>query len=97
MTAEKIAVRPTALPDELLEKLQRFREGKYTNLVTVFHVVALFGDAASGLGTFVGVAGDGENGAYEYFFVSPHTVQVSEKGYGDDAIALKAALNHYAV
>lgn len=61
------------VPNEVMFALLR-REGKYTNMVTVFHCIEIFKDH------WIGVAGDGDNGSYEFFFPSPWRFLLFRRG-----------------
>lgn len=79
-------IRPQILPETVLKKLTESR-GRYTDIITVFHAVCLATDH------WVGVAGDGSNGAYEWFSFGPEWFEMSDCGYGDTVVALRDVLN----
>lgn len=60
---------------------------QYTSMVSVFSCHQLDPDY------FCGVAGDGDNGAYEWFIWHDGKLQTSNCGYGDKVIALRDVLN----
>ena len=75
----------TEVPDAILAALSKVR-GKYSMPESVFHCVHLWGE------TYVGVAGDGRNGAYEYFTFRDGKLECSEAGYGCPEVALRDVL-----
>lgn len=77
---------PTTVPAEIVAALQRKSHTDYSNLLTVFHCIQLHQDL------WVGVAGDGGNGAYEWFVWSDNQLFTSNDGYGDTAVALRDVL-----
>jgi hypothetical protein len=82
-----IKIRNTNLPDEVLKKLEA-RRGHYTDIVSVFHSVCFAVDS------YAGVAGDGDNGSYEWFVSTPKGgLETSDCGYGDSVFALREVLN----
>ncbi|MFA7345708.1 MAG: hypothetical protein WC003_15520 [Terrimicrobiaceae bacterium] len=76
---------PVNVPDRVLRMLGTFR-GKYSHFESVFFYVPIWGDEA------VGVVGDGDNAAYEWFHVKGRDLWVSDAGYGDTNVALRDAL-----
>lgn len=81
---------PITVPAEIVSALQRIGNTDYSDLVTVFHCIQLHHDL------WVGVAGDGGNGAYEWFVWSDGKLTTSNAGYGDSAIALRDVLQKEA-
>ena len=79
------------IPPEIDSALRQ-RRGKYTDMETVFHCLRV-GDSH-----WLGVAGDGNNGSYEWFSM-PSTLEfrTSDVGYGDTCIALREILNQEAI
>jgi len=75
----------TDIPDSVLDALSRVR-CKYSTLCHVFHCIQLFSD------TWVGVAGDGGNGCYEYFIWKGGRLECSDCGYGATEWALRDVL-----
>src|SRR6266511_3984295 len=75
----------TIVPPEVLGALQT-RSGRYTDIRDIFHCIQLDMDH------WVGVAGDGANGAYEHFSLRGDKFECSDVGYGDTAIALRDIL-----
>ncbi len=74
------------LPDALVSELGRWKE-KYSNAVAVFNFVWLQPTMA------VGVFGDGEMGAYEWFvWKDGKFSETSQMGYGNPAGALRDVL-----
>ncbi len=63
------------------------RRGQYTDMVDIFHCIQLHEDL------WVGVAGDGANGSYEYFTFENGALKCSDCGYGCTAVALQEVLN----
>jgi hypothetical protein len=88
------------LPDEVLKKLEA-RRGHYSDMVSVFYVVCFEEDLLirlnldrSWLDSYAGVAGDGDNGTYEWFIHTPRGgLETSDCGYGDTGVALREVLN----
>jgi hypothetical protein len=77
----------TNLPDEVLKKLEA-RRGHYTDMMSVLHAVCFGADS------WAGVAGDDENGSYEWFVCTPKGgLETSDCGYGDSVFALRDVLN----
>ena len=66
---------------KLIENIADFR-GRYGNAVSIFHIIQSDDE------TIVGVAGDGDNGTYEWFVDRPTGFVMSDVGYGDSRIAL---------
>ena len=81
-------IRPHIVSPEVVAKL-RSTSFRYTRMVDVIHSLWIRSDS------FGGVAGDGANGAYEWFYLSPGLFAVSDCGYGDSAVALRDLLNKY--
>lgn len=83
------------LPDKLLLALERAQHRlRYTAVVDLFYAVWLWGDE------MVGVFGDGDNGAYEWFrwrdggpSSPPAKLETSDCGYGSPHVALRDVLN----
>jgi hypothetical protein len=73
------------VPSQVLAALAR-REGRYTNMVSVFLCIQL------DVNHWVGVAGDGNNGSYEHFSMRDGNLTCSDVGYGDTIIALRDIL-----
>lgn len=73
------------LPAEVIKKIES-RRGRYTNMTTIFHVVCF------DLDCWAGVAGDGENGSYEWFVSRPESFESSDCGFGDSVMALRDVL-----
>lgn len=87
----KLEIRHPSIPDGLLDALER--EGRhlaYTAARTLYHCVT----PGYGYCIFVGVFGDGENGAYEWFIWDDITkkVRTSNVAYGCDGVALCSGL-----
>ncbi len=90
-TTESIEVRiQTRIPPGLLEMIRSTSHGKYTDFRHIFHCIQTDTDV------WLGVAGDGNNGAYEWFIFhdlgSKRTLETSDCGYGDTAVALREVL-----
>lgn len=79
-------IHETKLPVALLKKFEG-RHSKYTDLLTIYHVVCLDQDC------WCGVVGDGDNGAYEWFYFVGDKVEISDAGFGDSTCALRSVLN----
>lgn len=77
------------VPKEAIARLAK-RKGAYTDMVSVFHCVML------DLEHWIGVAGDGDNGSYEYWILKHGQLSTSDCGYGDSAIALRDVLQKEA-
>lgn len=77
-------------PTGLLEKLERAKLN-YSTAVTLFYLVWTWTDGC------VGVFGDGDNGAYEWFVFANDKLTHSDCGFGDTAVALKEALNQVSI
>lgn len=73
------------VPETILVALARQRT-RHSNLVHVFHCIYL------GEQKWIGVAGDGDNGAYEYFVMQKGNFTCSDVGYGDTTKALRDIL-----
>lgn len=71
----------TKIPPEILDALSRVR-GTYSPIEHVFHCIHI------DVGTWVGVAGDGDNGGYEHFAFRDGKLTISDKGYGETTVAL---------
>lgn len=79
---------PTIIPPGLVPALQKQSATlDYTALKTVFHCIATDQDR------YIGVAGDGGNGAYEWFMFDNGNLATSNSGYGDTLVALRDVLN----
>lgn len=76
------------LPASATAQLQQFR-GKYSDIVSIFHVVCCYENC------YAGVAGDGDNGAYEWFFWDGHRMEISDCGYGCSEWALRDVLTKF--
>ena len=81
---------PSTVPAEVVSALQRQGHTDYSDLFTVFHCIQLHQNL------WVGVAGDGGNGAYEWFVWSDGKLTTSNAGYGDSAIALRDVMQKEA-
>jgi len=77
---------PVGLVDRLADR--RF---KYTPMVEILYLVWIGADE------YLGVAGDGSNGAYEWFHFDERSMKldVSDDGYGSSSIALFDALQKW--
>lgn len=73
-------------PPYLLERLTRHC-GRYTDMISIFHLIE------SDREHFVGVAGDGDNGSYEWFISTPDKFEASDQGWGNTMDALCEVLN----
>lgn len=82
-------MRTPELPAYVHAKLGAHR-GKYSDLVSVYHVFCF------DLDCWAGVAGDGDNGAYEWFISTPGGLEVSDVGWSDCLIALREVVNKVA-
>ncbi len=60
---------------------------EYTTMESVFHCFQLDGES------FLGVAGDGDNGSYEWFLFLDGKLRTSDSGFGCTLYALKEAIN----
>jgi hypothetical protein len=60
---------------------------KYTKIVGVFHCIKIDRE------TWIGVAGDGDNGSYEWFRWDAGKFEMSAQGYGSAFTALREILN----
>ncbi len=78
-------IKPPTVPASVLEKL-RDRRGEYTDMVTVFHCLCFGQDC------WMGVAGDGDNGSYEWFVSTPETFKTSDAGWGSTITCLREVL-----
>ena len=58
------------------------RRGQYTDMVDIFHCINL------ATNQWVGVAGDGANGCYEYFSYKDGVLECSDCGWGSTDVAL---------
>lgn len=76
----------TTVPEDILSALSRTR-GKFSDLVHVFHCIQI------GTDKWVGVAGDGDNAAYEYFVMDRGRFTCTDCGYGCTDFALRDVLN----
>lgn len=85
----------TSVPDPILAALANARLN-YSVFEHVFHCIRLDHDR------WIGVAGDGDNGSYEWFIYngaedgptrSQDRLTHSDCGYGDTAFALKEVIN----
>jgi len=65
--------------------LESNEQSEYTDMFAVFHLINR-GDL------IIGVAGDGNNGSYEWFAKTEKGFKTSDCGYGDTDIALRDAL-----
>jgi len=59
----------------------------YTDVRAIFYCIAIDRDC------YVGVAGDGDNGSYEWFIWTDGRLEASNCGYGMTEIALRDVLN----
>lgn len=92
LTRSQRPIKFRVLPDEVIQKLEA-RRGHYSDLVSVFRVIPFDEDSDDGLASYAGVAGDGDNGAYEWFIHTPKGgLETSDCGYGDREIALSEVL-----
>jgi hypothetical protein len=76
----------TVIPERVQSHLMRKGETAYSDLLQVFHCIEVNTEH------WVGVAGDGANGAYEWFVARGETFECSNQGYGDPVIALRDVL-----
>lgn len=74
------------IPVLLIAALDRKKQTDYSDLVTIFYAIQL------GTDYWVGVVGDGGNGAYETFVWTGGDVRVSNCGYGGTEVALREVL-----
>ncbi len=74
------------VPSQLLDALEKF-QGRFTDPVHIFHCLCVQTEM------WVGVFGDGDNGAYETFVWTSGKLTCSDVGWGDTALALKDVLN----
>jgi hypothetical protein len=74
-----------AVPPQVEAALLR-RRGLYTDMVDIFHCIHLNTDQ------WVGVAGDGANGSYEYFTFEGGVLECSDCGWGSTDVALLEVL-----
>lgn len=76
----------THVPESVLAAL-KCTIRKYTDIVSVFHCIQVYPWC------WVGVAGNGGDGCYEYFLMyDDGQFECSDLGYGDDVIALRDVL-----
>lgn len=78
------------VPANVLSALKN-RVGQYTDMMSVFHCIQLSECH------WVGVAGDGDNGSYEWFSMRSDRFETSDCGYGMTEIALRDVLNKEAM
>lgn len=77
------------VPAELLTAIARSNEKlHYSSASHVFIYLPAYG-----VGDYVGVFGDGENGCYEWFIWFGANLKTSDVGFGDVNIALRDVLN----
>lgn len=74
------------VPEAILSALARV-SWQYSSPAHVFHCIQL------DLEHYVGVAGDGNNGGYEWFVFRDGKLTTSDAGYGWTAYALREVLN----
>lgn len=90
MTRSPRPIKIKVLPDEVLKKLEA-RRGHYSDMVSVFHAVLFDEDS------YYGVAGDGDNGSYEWFIHTPRGgLETSDCGYGGTDVALSEVQSRIA-
>jgi hypothetical protein len=82
---KKMKIHSSNPPESLFLKLEQ-APLKYTDAVSVFHIVWL------GSETYCGVFGDGDNALYEWFFFEHGKLTTSDSGYGCSGVALRHAL-----
>lgn len=79
------------LPDEppgLFRALERqSAKQEYSSFVHIFYCIHL------GAGKWCGVAGDGDNGGYDWFVWCNGELKCSDLGYGSTEVALRDVLN----
>lgn len=77
-----------AVPEEVLTALaDQNRKQHYSELRHVFYCIWI------GPNHWVGVAGDGDNGAYEHFVMRDGKLTCTDVGYGCTEVALRDILN----
>lgn len=75
----------TAVPPALIAALSKSNL-RFTSLVTIYHCIQL------GSNHWVGTAGDGDNGSYEWFVYNDGYLEISDCGFGTPEYALKEVL-----
>ena len=88
--ATPLPIRQMLVPVALMDQLRRHK-GNYSDIKTVFHCLCV------GVEHYVGVVGDGDNGAYEFFEYRDGKLTCSDCGYGDTVIALFSILQKVVV
>lgn len=84
--SKKLEIRiNVTVPAGLLEALARVR-GEFSEIKHVFHCIHVDADH------WVGVAGDGNNGSYEYFVFKDGKLTITDRGFGDTTVALRMVL-----
>jgi hypothetical protein len=80
----------TKIPEAVLRLLEK-SVGEYSDFVAVYHCVNVHGSE------WVGVAGDGANGSYEWFIANTESgdLQTSDCGYGSPLFAFFEVLSKY--
>jgi hypothetical protein len=80
----------THIPAHVLEELAKLQL-HYSTIAHVFHCIQI------STTHWVGVAGDGDNGCYEWFSMFGTKMEHSNVGYGETTIALRDVLTKFAV
>ena len=84
-TTPEVRIHDTAQPEILAALAREARWWKYSSCEHVFHCIRLWD-------CWVGVAGDGDNGCYEYFVWKDGKLTTSDVGYGCTDTALRDVL-----